>query len=328
VKITITGGAGFIGSHLTERLLNEGHEVCILDNLSTGNLHNLSAVNSSTNLKIVNGSILDSDLCSSLVKQSDYVFHFAAAVGVFKIVNNPLESLRINLLGTENLVDVATKYKIPLFLASSSEVYGKNSKDSLSETDDRIIGSPSKLRWTYSEAKALDESIVYANFLLHGLQGRIVRFFNTVGPRQIGNYGMVIPRLVNQALAGEPINVFGDGTQRRCFLHVYDAIDAIMSVAFAHNTVGKTINIGNKHEISITELSKLIIKVTNSKSPVKYVPYQEAYGSDFEDMERRVPNIDLINELVGWKPKISLEQIIIDVAKEIKLNKENGPQYL
>lgn len=321
MKIVITGGAGFIGSHLTERLINEGHDIFVIDNFSTGNLENLSAISSSPKLRIVNGSILDIDLCNSIVRQSDYVFHLAAAVGVFKIVNNPLESLRTNLLGTENLVEVAMKNNVPFFLASSSEVYGKNSKNSLNETDDRIIGSPSKLRWTYSEAKALDESIVYANFVLHGLKGRIARFFNTVGPRQIGNYGMVIPRLVNQALMGEPINVFGDGTQRRCFLHVYDAIDAILSVAFSNNTIGKTVNIGNRYEVSINELSQLIIKITNSRSSIKYVPYQEAYGNGFEDMERRVPNIDLINALVGWSPKISLEQIIIDVAREISLSK-------
>lgn len=322
MKITITGGAGFIGSHLSERLLNEGHEVFLLDNFSTGNLENLKAISSLPNLRIINGSILDKDLCNSIVKQSDYVFHFAAAVGVFKIINDPLESLRINLFGTENLVEVAMKNKVPFFLASSSEVYGKNSQNSLSETDDRIIGSPSKLRWTYSEAKALDESIVYANFLLHGLEGRIARFFNTVGPRQIGNYGMVIPRLVNQALLGEPINIFGDGTQRRCFLHVYDAIDAIISVAFANNTIGKTVNIGNNYEVSINELARLIIKITKSKSLIKYVPYREAYGENFEDMQRRVPNIDLINKLVGWSPKISLEQIIIDVSREISLSKD------
>jgi UDP-glucose 4-epimerase len=225
--------------------------------------------------------------------------------------------LLTNIRGTENILDAAYATRTPVFLTSSSEVYGKNISDSLKESDDRILGSPVTLRWSYSEAKAIDESLAYAYFVEKQLETRIVRFFNTVGPRQLGAYGMVVPRFVKSALTNEPITIYGDGNQTRCFAHVYDVIDAVMAIAFAENTIGKVINIGNDYEISINELAKKVMVETSSKSKVVYVPYEEAYGGGFEDMERRVPNIDLIHQLVGWKPHRDLSTMIADISAEM-----------
>jgi UDP-glucose 4-epimerase len=318
VRVLVTGGAGFIGSHLCERLAANGHSIVAIDNFSTGrdsNLHSLKGVNSFT---LVQGSILDSNLLNPLIADADYVFHLAAAVGVFNIVNHPLDSLMTNIRGTENVLEAAHLSNTPVFLTSSSEVYGKNISDSLKESDDRILGSPVTLRWSYSEAKAIDESLAYAYYIEKQLETRTVRFFNTVGPRQLGAYGMVVPRFVKAALANEPITIYGDGTQTRCFAHVYDVIDAVMALAFVENTVGKVINIGNDFEISINGLAQKIIEETGSKSEIVHVPYEEAYGDGFEDMERRVPNIDLINQLVGWKPIRDLTTIISDISAEMK----------
>ena len=318
MRILVTGGAGFIGSHLCERLVLEGHSVIAIDNFSTGRASNLKGLDDSARFSLVEGSILDSARLNQLITNSDYVFHLAAAVGVFNIVNHPLDSLMTNIRGTENVLEAAYASGIPVFITSSSEVYGKNISDSLKESDDRILGSPVTLRWSYSEAKAIDESLAYAYFIEKQLETRIVRFFNTVGPRQLGAYGMVVPRFVKAALANEPITIYGDGTQTRCFAHVYDVIDAVIAVAFAENAVGKVINIGNDFEISINDLAQKIIEETGSKSEIVYVPYEEAYGDGFEDMERRVPNIDLINELVGWKPKRYLSTIIADISAEMR----------
>jgi UDP-glucose 4-epimerase len=318
MRILVTGGAGFIGSHLCERLIDDGHMVIALDNFSTGRASNLANLAISRNFTLVEGSILDSKVLNPLVANADYVFHLAAAVGVFNIVNNPLDSLLTNIRGTENVLEAANSSKTPVFLTSSSEVYGKNISDSLKESDDRVLGSPVTLRWSYSEAKAIDESLAYAYFVEKQLETRIVRFFNTVGPRQLGAYGMVVPRFVNAALKNEPITIYGDGTQTRCFAHVYDVVDAVIAIAFSKNTIGKVVNIGNDFEISINNLAKKIIEETESKSEIAYVPYAEAYGEGFEDMERRVPNIDLINELVSWQPKRDLSTIIADISREMK----------
>jgi UDP-glucose 4-epimerase len=320
MQILVTGGAGFIGSHLCQRLINDGHIVTALDNFSTGRAANLESLTKSSNFTLIQGSILDTNILNSLIKDSEYIFHLAAAVGVFNIVKNPLASLLTNIRGTENVLEAANAAKTPVFLTSSSEVYGKNVSDSLKESDDRILGSPVTLRWSYSEAKAIDESLAYAYFVEKQLETRIVRFFNTVGPRQLGAYGMVVPRFVKSALANEPITIYGDGTQTRCFAHVYDVIDAVIAIAFADNTIGKVINVGNDFEISINDLAKKIIIETGSKSEIVYVPYEEAYGDGFEDMERRVPNINLINQLVGWKPKRDLTTIISDISAEMKKN--------
>ena len=315
MRILITGGAGFIGSHLTDRLVADGHQITILDNLATGRKENLSAHLGGTKVTFIEGSILDLPLLDGLIKETEYVFHLAAAVGVFNIVKHPLDSLMTNIRGTENVLESAHKYSKPVFVTSSSEVYGKNISDSLKESDDRILGAPVTLRWSYSEAKAIDESLAYAYWVEKKLETRIVRFFNTVGPRQLGAYGMVVPRFVQFALNNEPITIYGNGEQTRCFGHVLDAVDAVVRIAFADNTIGKVINIGNDFEISINDLAKKVIAETNSKSEIVYVPYEEAYGDGFEDMERRVPNIELIKSLVGWEPRRDLSTMISDIAE-------------
>ncbi len=317
MRILVTGGAGFIGSHLCEKLVNNGHTVIALDNFSTGRASNLEKLGMSKEFQVVEGSILDSSLLANLISHVDHVFHLAAAVGVFNIVNHPLDSLLTNIRGTENILEAAHSSSTPVFLTSSSEVYGKNISDSLKESDDRILGSPVTLRWSYSEAKAIDESLAYAYFTQKQLETRIVRFFNTVGPRQLGAYGMVVPRFIKAALNDEPITIYGDGNQTRCFAHVYDVVDAVIAIAFSKNTIGKVINIGNNFEISINNLAKMIIRETNSKSKIIHVPYAEAYGEGFEDMERRVPNIDLINQLVGWTPTRDLSSMISDISAEM-----------
>jgi UDP-glucose 4-epimerase len=318
MRVLVTGGAGFIGSHLCERLVSDGHSVKAMDNFSTGRASNLTSLEESLNFTLTEGSILDTELLAPLVNDADYVFHLAAAVGVFNIVNNPLASLLTNIRGTENVLELSNLTKTPVFLTSSSEVYGKNVSDSLKESDDRILGSPVKLRWSYSEAKAIDESLAYTYFVEKQLETRIVRLFNTVGPRQLGAYGMVVPRFVKAALRNEPITVYGDGHQTRCFAHVYDVVDAVVDIAFADNTIGKVINIGNNFEISINDLAKRIILETGSRSEIVYVPYDEAYGDSFEDMERRVPNTDLVKDLVGWQPRRDLSTMIADIAAEME----------
>jgi len=318
MRILVTGGAGFIGSHLCERLIEDGHTVSAIDNFSTGRVSNFTNLKGVDRFTLVEGSILNSEILAPLIDGAEYVFHLAAAVGVFNIVKNPLASLLTNIRGTENVLEAAHGTKTPVFLTSSSEVYGKNISDSLKESDDRILGSPVTLRWSYSEAKAIDESLAYAYFVEKQLETRIVRFFNTVGPRQLGAYGMVVPRFVKAALSNEPITIYGDGNQTRCFAHVHDVVDAVMAIAFADNTIGKVINIGNNFEISINDLAKKIIDETGSKSEIVYVPYEEAYGDGFEDMERRVPNIELINQLVDWKPKRDLSTMIADISAEMK----------
>jgi len=318
MKILVTGGLGFIGSHLSERLIKEGHHVTILDNESTGLVSNIQAISMSSRLKVVKGSVLDLSKLREIISDTEYIFHLAAAVGVFNIVNRPLDSLLTNIRGTENVLELANSYKVPVFLTSSSEVYGKNTSDSLVESDDRILGSPTTLRWSYSEAKAIDESLAFAYHIENGLEVRIVRFFNTVGPRQLGSYGMVLPRFIQSALSNQPITVYGDGKQTRCFAHVYDVVDAVVSVAFSNKTIGKVINIGNNLEISILDLAKKIVKATGSSSEILYLPYLEAYGNGFEDMERRVPNIELIKNLVNWEPTRDLDSIIKDITTELK----------
>jgi UDP-glucose 4-epimerase len=320
MRVLVTGGAGFIGSHLCESLINLGHKVTALDNLSTGRVSNMANLVSSNQFTFVEGSILDTNVLNPLIFEADHVFHLAAAVGVFNIVNNPLESLLTNIRGTENVLEAANASKTPVFLTSSSEVYGKNISDSLKESDDRILGSPVTLRWSYSEAKAIDESLAYAYFVEKQLETRIVRFFNTVGPRQLSAYGMVVPRFVEAALANKPITIYGDGNQTRCFAHVFDVVDAVLEIAFVDNTIGKVINIGNNFEISINDLARRVILETGSTSEIVFVPYAEAYGDGFEDMERRVPNIGLIKELVGWQPKRDLSTMIADIATEMQKN--------
>jgi UDP-glucose 4-epimerase len=319
MRLLVTGGAGFIGSHLTDRLIDAGHAVDVLDNLETGSLENLAQASKSSQLNFINGSVLDPDVVDQLVAQADYVYHLAAAVGVFNILERPLASLMTNLRGTENVLDSALKHSRPTLIASSSEVYGKNISDSLGEDDSRIMGSPLMLRWSYSQAKALDETLAYAYWRDKGLPTRIVRFFNTVGPRQLGAYGMVVPRFVAAALANEDITIYGDGKQTRCFGHVADIIDALIAVSNSDRTVGTVVNIGNSEEISIHDLAQRIIQSTNSKSKIVYVAYEDAYKPGFEDMERRVPNIARIKELTGWAPTRNLDTIIRDMIDYLSI---------
>jgi UDP-glucose 4-epimerase len=312
MKYLITGGAGFIGSYLCESLILREDQVVVLDNLSTGSDVNLDAVREK--IKLVVGDILDRELIDKLVAQSDYVVHLAAALGVLNIVNEPLQSLRTNLQGTEVVLEACNKYNKPVLIASTSEIYGKNEKVPLSEEDDRITGHPLKSRWSYSEAKAVDESLAYFYYLENHLPIRIVRFFNTVGPRQVGHYGMVVPRFVSSALSNEPLQVYGSGEQVRCFCHVSDAVKALIQVIDSDKAVGEVFNIGNNQQISIFELANKVIQITGSKSEITKIPYSEAYPKGFEDMQRRVPDISKIKNILGWLPEIGLDQIIRDIA--------------
>ncbi len=312
MKYLVTGGAGFIGSHLTEQLISRGDQVVILDNLSTGLSDNLSTIKNKVEFE--QGNILDKSLVEKLVSNSDYVVHLAAALGVLNIVNKPLESLKSNLQGTEIVLEAANKYKKPILIASTSEVYGKNDKVPLNEEDDRVIGHPLKSRWAYSEAKAIDESLAYFYFIEEGLQSRIVRFFNTVGPRQLGNYGMVVPRFVHSALKGEALSVYGSGEQIRCFCHINDAVKGLLLVMDSDKAVGEVFNVGNNQQVSIMELAKKVIEITGSKSTIEKIAYEKAYPKGFEDMQRRVPDISKIKQVLGWSPQLNLDQIIKDIA--------------
>jgi len=312
VKYLITGGAGFIGSHLAEKLIARGDQVVIFDNLSTGSANNLSGIKEK--VKFEEGNILNKGVIDKLVADSDYVVHLAAALGVFTIVNKPLESLKTNLQGSEIVLEACDKYRKPVLVASTSEIYGKNDKVPLNEEDDRIIGHPLKSRWSYSEAKAVDESLAYFYYLENKLPIRIVRFFNTVGPRQVGHYGMVVPRFVSAALKNEPLSVYGSGDQIRCFCHVTDAVRGLLLVMDSDKAVGEVFNVGNNQQISIMDLAKKVIEITGSKSTIEKIAYEKAYPEGFEDMQRRVPDISKIKQVLGWSPEINLDQIIQDIA--------------
>jgi len=313
MTVFITGGAGFIGSHLCDALVAEGREVTILDNLSTGSKKNIAHLEGK--IKVFQGDIRDQKLVESLVEDCDLVLHMAAALGVDNILENPIESISTNFYGSEVVLDAALRYDKRILIASTSEIYGKNPKQPLSETDDRVIGSPQKLRWTYSDAKALEEATAHFLFLTKQLRVTTIRFFNTVGPRQTGKYGMVIPRFVESAIENKPLKIFGDGSQSRVFCHISDSVKAILALSDNDKTIGEVFNIGGKGEITILELAKSVISQTNSKSEITFTDYEDAYATGFEEMVRRVPDISKLVNFTGWKPKLGLKDIINDVSK-------------
>jgi UDP-glucose 4-epimerase len=316
VRYLITGGAGFIGSHLTEHLLAAGNEVVVLDDLSTGTLDNLSDVIGRPEFRFVRGSVTDPAAVEASMAGIEAVFHLAAAVGVFTILDKTMDSLRTNLHGTETMLDAALRHDVPILVASTSEIYGKNTADGLTEESDRIIGSPLKNRWSYAEAKALDETFAHLYAVEHGLRTVIVRPFNTVGPRQTGRYGMVIPRFVTQALAGEAITVFGDGQQTRCFCHVHDVVPALVALLADESAYGKVFNLGSTEQTTISQLAERVITATGSTSVIAKVPYEEAYGEGYEDMQRRIPDCTRALNQIGFSPTRTLDDIISAVVAD------------
>ncbi len=316
MEVLVTGGAGFIGSHLCEALLREGHQVTALDNISTGRFENVSHLQEDPSFELVVGSILQPMLVDKLVERADRVYHLAAAVGVNLIVENPVDSMTTNIKGTEIVLEMANRYRKKTLVTSTSEIYGKNSAGPVKEDDDRILGSPLKTRWSYSTAKALDEILAYVYFKEKKLPTVIVRLFNTIGPRQTGHYGMVVPRFINQALLGHPITVYGTGEQSRCFLSVSDAVSAMMRLMETPGAEGDVFNIGSCEEITINELAAKVVKIAGGDSSIEHIPYSEAYEEGFEDMERRVPDCTKVRELVGFEPTMTLDEIIKQMVAE------------
>lgn len=317
-KYLVTGGAGFIGSHLVDALIARGDDVIVLDDLSTGRHDNIRQYAGWPNVEFILGSILNESLVDDAVRRSDVVLHLAAAVGVNLIVERPLESLATNIRGSEVVLERCHKYGRKVLVTSTSEIYGKNTSDALSEEDDRILGSPLKTRWSYSEAKAIEEVLAYAYWREKGLPTVIVRLFNTVGPRQVGHYGMVVPRLIEQAILGQPLTVYGSGDQTRCFGHVADIVTAILALVDNPEAEGQVFNVGANHEVSINDLAQRIIELVGSESTVTRLPYDQAYEVGFEDMERRVPDTTKLRGLTAWQPTRDLDDIIRDVATDIR----------
>ena len=320
MKLLITGGAGFIGSHLSARLIEMGHSVIALDDLSTGSAENIAGLMGNSSFEFIQGSMLDEKLIQTLMARVDGCMHLGAALGVQRILERPYESLVANTHGSEIAIKAAAELGKRLFLASTSELYGKNPKQPLTEESDRVIGSPQLVRWAYSEAKAIDESIVQMFHMSHSLKFVTGRFFNTVGPRQSGAYGMVLPRFVSAAIKNQPIIIYGDGSQSRVFCHVSDAVNAVLKIFFEDKALGNAFNIGGEEEISITELAKRVIALTNSSSNIEYLPYSKAYPAGFEETMRRVPDTSKIRSMTGWKSEFSLDEIIKDIEKFIRAN--------
>lgn len=321
MKGLITGGAGFIGSHLAERLLKDGHKAAVIDNLSTGSLKNIEGFRKHSSFDFVEGDIRNAELMESLTEQCDVVFHLAAAVGVKLIADRPVHTIETNIGGTEVVLETANKFGKKILIASSSEVYGKNEIVPFHEDDDIVLGSTRMSRWSYACSKAIDEFLGLAFYQQYKLDVVIGRFFNTIGPRQTGQYGMVVPRFVQRALKNEPVLIYGTGQQRRCFCYVEDLIDAVIGLMNCEEAAGKVYNIGSSEEIAIESLADKIIEMTNSKSKKEFVSYEKAYGRPIEDMMRRVPNLERIKKMTGWEPKTSLDEalrVIIENFKQAK----------
>ncbi|MCP4262286.1 MAG: NAD-dependent epimerase/dehydratase family protein [Planctomycetes bacterium] len=318
MRVLVTGGAGFIGSHLTERLLNDGHEVAAIDNLSTGSLKNIENYTDHSGFEFVKGDIRNAGLIEPLVERSDMIFHLAAAVGVKLIAEDPVLTIETNIGGTEIVLDIANKFGKKIFLASSSEVYGKSEAVPFREEDDIVLGSTSFSRWAYACSKAIDEFLGLAFYQQYGLSVIIGRFFNTIGPRQMGQYGMVVPQFVQRALNNEPILICGTGKQTRCFCYVADLVEAVIKLMNCEHAAGKVYNIGSNEEISIEELADKIIEMTGSKSQKQFVPYELFYGRPIDDMMRRVPGLELIKKTIGWESKTPLDEILQIIAESLK----------
>ena len=318
MKTLITGGAGFIGSHLSNYLLSQNQQVVILDDFSGIDLKNQSQLRESTNLSFIKGSILDQELVTKLMKDVTHCYHLAAALGVEKINNDPIKSLEINLKGSQIVLNAAANVGARTLLASSSEIYGKNPNMPLKEDSDRVLGTPEIARWSYSEAKAIDELHAFELYKHKSFPVSIARFFNTVGPRQSGSYGMVLPRFVKAAISNQPLTVYGDGTQSRTFCSVTDVVDALVLLMDSKESIGQAFNIGSTNEITITELAQKVIKLTNSTSEIIYKKHSEVFGDHFEEPQRRVPDISKIKKVVGWQPKQSLDEVIIEIAEYLK----------
>jgi UDP-glucose 4-epimerase len=316
MRAFITGGAGFIGSHLADALIARGDTVTILDNMSTGSQANIAHLDGK--VTIHTGDIRDQSLVEQFVADSDIVFHMAAALGVKNIMEHTIESIDRNFNGSEVVLNAATKHNKRLIIASTSEIYGKNPNQPLHEESDRVVGAPQKIRWTYSDAKALEEAVAHTLHKTHGLKVTTVRFFNTVGPRQTGQYGMVVPRFIQAALNNEDIIIYDDGSQSRVFCHVQDAVRAVITLSETDSTIGDYFNVGGVGETTVKELATKIIERTNSKSTLKHIPYTEAYPAGFEDMQRRVPDIAKIKKTINWQPTHTLESIIDSVASSLK----------
>ena len=313
MRAFITGGAGFIGSHLADSLIARGDTVTILDNMSTGSKKNIAHLEGK--ITVHEGDIRDKELVDTLVKESDTVFHMAAALGVKNIMEHTIESIDRNFTGSEVVLNAATKHNKRLLIASTSEIYGKNPNQPLNEESDRVVGAPQKIRWTYSDAKALEEAVAHTLHKTHGLKVTTVRFFNTVGPRQTGQYGMVVPRFIQAALKNEDITIYDDGSQSRVFCHVEDAVRAVLTLANSDSTIGDYFNVGGVGEVTIKQLAEKIIELTDSQSAVKFIPYSDAYPAGFEDMQRRVPDITKIKNTISWNPTHTLDSIIDSVAQ-------------
>ena len=315
MRVLVTGGAGFIGSHLADALIARGDHVVALDNFSTGSTANIKHI--TKNFEIIDGDIRNTDLINDTIKDVDLVFHMAAALGVNTILESPLESISTNIAGSEVVLNAAANHKKRILIASTSEIYGKNPKQPLNETDDRVVGSPQKIRWSYSDAKAIEEAMAFSLNQEKGLKVTTARLFNTVGPRQSAHYGMVVPRFVRSALKNEPISIYGDGTQSRVFCHVDDAIEALLALVGTDKTINEVYNVGGTGEITIKELADTVIKETSAQSAIEFIPYEKAYAPGFEDMRRRVPDISKIKQELNWAPKKNVSQIIADVAAHI-----------
>jgi UDP-glucose 4-epimerase len=317
MRYLITGGAGFIGSHLSDLLLDRGHSVHVLDNLSTGRTENIEHLMRHSDFECTIGSVADRRLVAGIMGQADAVVHLAAAVGVRLVVESPVRAIETNVRCTEVLLEQADIVKKPVLLASTSEVYGKSDALPFREDGDLQLGPTYKARWAYACSKAIDEFLAMAYWRERQLPVAVVRLFNTVGPRQTGSYGMVVPRLIGQALAGEPLTVYGDGSQTRCFCHVADVVAALGGLLSSPDAWGGVFNVGSTSEISILELARQVIAITQSESEIRLVPYEQAYGAGFEDMHRRVPDVSKVAALIDWSPTRSLEQIVTDVAADL-----------